>query len=201
MGGGLRRMTESVSCGPAGGWGVSFQALGVPSAQLRRSPAPAAAPGRSLGSTRPAGAGLGQHGAPRPRSTPTVDSDSRVAAAACRPLGRQRTQLRPQWLPQIRQRWHIGDDREFQSTPNTRNEMMLKEAGEFAAHLKRCEKDIRALKNATEGRHGGRRGVGARAPAAAPAGRLRTAGGAAARLAQCRAYVHIQGPDQQRGTR
>lgn len=28
---------------------------------------------------------------------------------------------------------------------------MLKEAGEFASHLKRCEKDIRALKNATEG--------------------------------------------------
>lgn len=37
------------------------------------------------------------------------------------------------------------------ATPNTRNEMMLKEAGEFAGHLKRCEKDIRALKNATEG--------------------------------------------------
>jgi hypothetical protein len=29
--------------------------------------------------------------------------------------------------------------------------MMLKEASEFAAHLKRCEKDIRALKVATEG--------------------------------------------------
>ena len=29
--------------------------------------------------------------------------------------------------------------------------MMLKEAGEFASHLKRCEKDIRSLKNATEG--------------------------------------------------
>lgn len=28
--------------------------------------------------------------------------------------------------------------------------MMLKEASEFAGHLKRCEKDIRALKNATE---------------------------------------------------
>ena len=51
----------------------------------------------------------------------------------------------------MRQKWHIADDREFQSTPNTRNEMMLKEAGEFAAHLKRCEKDIRTLKNATEG--------------------------------------------------
>lgn len=31
--------------------------------------------------------------------------------------------------------------------------MMLKEAGEFATHLKRCEKDIRALKNATEGQN------------------------------------------------
>ena len=27
----------------------------------------------------------------------------------------------------------------------------MKEAGEFAVHLKRCEKDIRTLKNATEG--------------------------------------------------
>ena len=27
----------------------------------------------------------------------------------------------------------------------------MKEAGEFAIHLKRCEKDIRTLKNATEG--------------------------------------------------
>jgi hypothetical protein len=52
--------------------------------------------------------------------------------------------------PQTRQKWHLGET-EFQSTPNTRNEMMLKEAGEFASHLKRCEKDIRALKNATEG--------------------------------------------------
>lgn len=36
-------------------------------------------------------------------------------------------------------------------TPNTRNELMLKEATEFSVHLKRCEKDIRALKVATEG--------------------------------------------------
>lgn len=55
-------------------------------------------------------------------------------------------------LLQLKQRWHIADDHEFQSTPNTRNEMMLKEAGEFANHLKRCEKDIRILKNATEGK-------------------------------------------------
>ena len=27
----------------------------------------------------------------------------------------------------------------------------MKEAGDFAVHLKRCEKDIRTLKNATEG--------------------------------------------------
>ena len=59
---------------------------------------------------------------------------------------------------QTRQKWSIGE-KEFLSTPNTRNEMMLKEAGEFAGHLKRCEKDIRALKNATEGglRHACRR--------------------------------------------
>ncbi len=29
--------------------------------------------------------------------------------------------------------------------------MMLQEAGEFAGHLKKIEKDIRGLKNATEG--------------------------------------------------
>ncbi|KAI8110690.1 hypothetical protein M9435_002364 [Picochlorum sp. BPE23] len=51
---------------------------------------------------------------------------------------------------QARQKWGIGD-REFQVTPNTRNELMLKEATEFSVHLKRCEKDIRALKVATEG--------------------------------------------------
>lgn len=28
---------------------------------------------------------------------------------------------------------------------------MLRDAGEFAGHIKRCEKDIRILKNATEG--------------------------------------------------
>jgi hypothetical protein len=35
-----------------------------------------------------------------------------------------------------------------------RNELMLQEAGEFANHLKKIEKDIRGLKNATEGRAG-----------------------------------------------
>ncbi|EFN51134.1 hypothetical protein CHLNCDRAFT_141336 [Chlorella variabilis] len=50
-----------------------------------------------------------------------------------------------------KQKWHLGADREFVATPNTRNEMMLQEAGEFAGHLKKIEKDIRGLKNATEG--------------------------------------------------
>lgn len=49
------------------------------------------------------------------------------------------------------QKWHVGGDKEFVATPNTRNEMMLKEAGDFAGHLKRCEKEIRNLKTATEG--------------------------------------------------
>lgn len=57
-------------------------------------------------------------------------------------------------FPQALQKWNLGD-REFLATPNTRNEMMLKEASEFAAHLKRCEKDIRTLKNATEGENFG----------------------------------------------
>ena len=53
-------------------------------------------------------------------------------------------------LLQARQKWGLGD-KDFQATPNTRNELMLKEATEFSVHLKRCEKDIRALKVATEG--------------------------------------------------
>ena len=52
---------------------------------------------------------------------------------------------------QARQKWHITTDKGFASSSNARNEMMLKDAGEFAGHIKRCEKDIRTLKNATEG--------------------------------------------------
>ena len=36
-------------------------------------------------------------------------------------------------------------------TSNARNSAMLKEAATFADHLKHCEKDIRTLKNASEG--------------------------------------------------
>ncbi len=58
----------------------------------------------------------------------------------------------PQHRPstQARQKLHVAD-KDFVPTPNTRNELMLKEAGEFAAHLKRCEQDIANLKEATEG--------------------------------------------------
>lgn len=52
---------------------------------------------------------------------------------------------------QARQKWHIAEDKEFQATPNARNEMMMREAMEFAAHLRRCEKDIRKMQAATEG--------------------------------------------------
>ena len=51
---------------------------------------------------------------------------------------------------QVKQSWHMVD-KSFIVTSNARNEHMLKEAGDFANHLKHCEKDIRALKNATEG--------------------------------------------------
>ncbi|PSC69221.1 TBC1 domain family member 2A [Micractinium conductrix] len=51
---------------------------------------------------------------------------------------------------QAKQKWHLGGGPDFVATPNTRNEMMLQEAGEFASHLKKIEKDIRGLKNATE---------------------------------------------------
>lgn len=50
-----------------------------------------------------------------------------------------------------RQKWHITADKGFASSSNARNELMLRDAGEFAGHIKRCEKDIRILKNATEG--------------------------------------------------
>lgn len=53
---------------------------------------------------------------------------------------------------QARQKYGVGNSADFQPTPNTRNDMMLKEAGEFANHLKRCEKEIRNVKVATEGK-------------------------------------------------
>ena len=52
---------------------------------------------------------------------------------------------------QVRQTMNVGADKGFQPTTNARNEAMLSEAGEFAGHLKRCEKDIRGLKTMTEG--------------------------------------------------
>jgi len=55
------------------------------------------------------------------------------------------------WCAQARQKWHITADKGFASSSNARNELMLRDAGEFAGHIKRCEKDIRILKNATEG--------------------------------------------------
>lgn len=57
------------------------------------------------------------------------------------------------FLFQARQKWHITADKGFASSSNARNELMLRDAGEFAGHIKRCEKDIRILKNATEGTH------------------------------------------------
>ena len=51
---------------------------------------------------------------------------------------------------QVRQTMNIGSDKSFAATPNARNEAMTAEAGDFANHLKRCEKDIRTLRNATE---------------------------------------------------
>lgn len=67
---------------------------------------------------------------------------------------------------------------------------MLQEAGEFAAHLKKIEKDIRGLKNATEGEEPG---AGAQPPvhtrqrqlAAAAAGSSRQAGLCCAPLHAC----------------
>ncbi|RMZ54614.1 hypothetical protein APUTEX25_002200, partial [Auxenochlorella protothecoides] len=49
-----------------------------------------------------------------------------------------------------RQKWNIVEDKDFQATPNSRNEMMMNEAMEFAGHLRRCEKDIRKMQASTE---------------------------------------------------
>ena len=46
---------------------------------------------------------------------------------------------------------NVGAEKGFQPTTNARNEAMLAEAGEFANHLRKCEKDIRGLKQTTEG--------------------------------------------------
>ena len=46
----------------------------------------------------------------------------------------------------------------FVATPNARNVAMLREAADFAAALKRCEKDIRGVKTAAEGREKRSRG-------------------------------------------
>lgn len=51
---------------------------------------------------------------------------------------------------QVKQSWNLTE-KTFVVTSNSRNENMLREAGDFAGHLKRCEKEIRTLKNATEG--------------------------------------------------
>ena len=53
--------------------------------------------------------------------------------------------------PQARQDLHLDFDPSFVPTPNARNTAMLREAADFAAALKRCEKDIRGVKNAAEG--------------------------------------------------
>lgn len=59
--------------------------------------------------------------------------------------------LPPSHDPQARQDLHLDFDPSFVPTPNARNAAMLKEASDFAAALKRCEKDIRGVKNAAEG--------------------------------------------------
>lgn len=50
-----------------------------------------------------------------------------------------------------RQNWHLTLDRSFPATVNHRNEAMMREAGTFALNLRRVEKDIRSVKDATEG--------------------------------------------------
>jgi hypothetical protein len=54
------------------------------------------------------------------------------------------------WM-EARQDLHLDFDPSFVPTPNARNAAMLREAADFAAALKRCEKDIRGVKNAAEG--------------------------------------------------
>lgn len=51
---------------------------------------------------------------------------------------------------QVRQKLNLGGN-DFIPTANERNFLMLKEASEFAAHLRRCEQDIATLKESVEG--------------------------------------------------
>ena len=59
--------------------------------------------------------------------------------------------IKTRLVEQARQNWHLTLDRRFPATVNHRNEAMMKEAGSFAMNLRRCEKDIRTVKEATAG--------------------------------------------------
>ena len=71
--------------------------------------------------------------------------------AAVRQPGRATNWFCATFVLQSKQKWNITTEKAFVSTSNARNEAMLREAGDFANHLKRCEKDIRSLKDATKG--------------------------------------------------
>ena len=99
--------------------------------------------GRSPG-TRTTGIGRAM------RAGPSIPQRPRPPPPSTPPLTSSHT---PPITPstQARQDLHLDFDPSFVPTPNARNAAMLREAADFAAALKRCEKDIRGVKNAAEG--------------------------------------------------
>jgi hypothetical protein len=72
----------------------------------------------------------------------------------CSPHARRLT-LSPSPLPpppQARQEFHLDLDPAFQPTGNARCVAMMGEATDFAGQLKKCERDIRGVKAAAEGK-------------------------------------------------
>ena len=87
-------------------------------------------------------------------ATAAAQRPARLTAAlkGAPPPARPRPPAPPARPPQVRQRFGVFDrDREFTPTLNERNEQMLKEAAEMAAHLKSLRKDITRMSKATEG--------------------------------------------------
>lgn len=79
-------------------------------------------------------------------------SANEEARASRRPRTPSRTPRPPTPLPQARQEFHLDLDPAFQPTGNARCAAMMGEATDFAGQLKKCERDIRGVKAAAEGK-------------------------------------------------
>ncbi len=75
-----------------------------------------------------------------------------VSASLALPTGTNHSHTRCFLLPptdRMRQATGIGE-RNFQRTSNQRNETMMKEASDFASHLRKCDRAIAEMKSACE---------------------------------------------------